>query len=298
MLDQLQGLHIEPTNMCTLKCPRCSRTEFINQFPKKWTNKNLDLDALKNFLDIDLSDKDINLCGTYGDPIYYNRLFEMVEYFKKMGSKINIATNGSYQSAAWWQQLGDLLDSNDQITFGIDGMPDNFIKYRINADWKSIRTGIDILREKSVKMRWQFIPFSYNEDQIDQARNLALSLGFSNFFVLNSERWDHGAEALTPKTIDFISESKIKWKQGVDILVDPQCKKNNKDHYISADGFYTPCCYAAEHRWYYKSEFYKNKDLYDISKTTLSEVLDNLKNFYNTLEDAKLNYCTFNCPKL
>ena len=41
MLDQLQGLHIEPTNMCTLKCPRCSRTEFIETFkPKDWDNNN------------------------------------------------------------------------------------------------------------------------------------------------------------------------------------------------------------------------------------------------------------------
>ena len=62
MLDQLQGFHIEPTNMCTLRCPRCSRTKFIEQFPKQWTNKNLNLDHLKSFLDIDLTGKVMNLC--------------------------------------------------------------------------------------------------------------------------------------------------------------------------------------------------------------------------------------------
>ena len=59
-----------------------------------------------------------------------------------------------------------------------------------------------------------------------------------------------------------------------------------------------PCCFAGDHRFYYKTEFYKNQDLYDISKTTITKVLDKLKDFYSTLEDAKLNYCTFNCPKL
>jgi hypothetical protein len=38
--------------------------------------------------------------------------------------------------------------------------------------------------------------------------------------------------------------------------------------------------------------------VYDISKTTITKVLDHLKDFYSTLEDAKLNYCTFNCPKI
>ena len=60
MLNQIQGLHIEPTNMCTLKCPDCGRTEFLKMFPKKWTNKNLNLNHLKEFLDIDLKGLTIN----------------------------------------------------------------------------------------------------------------------------------------------------------------------------------------------------------------------------------------------
>ena len=63
MLDNIQGFHIEPTNICTLKCPRCSRTDFINQFGNKWTNKNLNLDDFKNFLDIDLYNKEYYICG-------------------------------------------------------------------------------------------------------------------------------------------------------------------------------------------------------------------------------------------
>ncbi len=299
MLDQLQGLHIEPTNMCTLKCPRCSRTEFIDQFPKKWTNKNLDLDVLKKFLDINLKDKTINICGNFGDAIYYDQLFEMVSYFKKQEAKIILATNGSYKSADWWNSLGDLLDSTDEVIFAIDGLPDNFTNYRINADWPSIKLGIDILRDKPVKLVWQYILFKYNEDQIKQAEQLSIELGFDHFFVMNSTRWDHGTEYRTPTQVDKINQSKIEWKKNNSITeVDAKCKQTNAFHYISADGFYTPCCWVAEHRWYYKSEFYKNKDQYDISKTTLSQVLNNLKDFYNTLEDAKLNYCTFNCPKL
>jgi pyruvate-formate lyase-activating enzyme len=286
--------------MCTLKCPRCSRTEFIEQFPKRWTNKNLNLDHLKSFLDIDLKDKSINICGTYGDAIYYDRLFDLIEHFKSSGARISLVTNGSYKSQEWWAQLRDLLDQNDKITFGIDGLPTNFTTYRVNADWASISKGIEILRKGPVNLSWQYIRFSYNEHDIEETKKLSESLGFNDFFVRESERWDHGTEWLTPKSdISFISQSKVEWKNtNKNVEVNAQCKNTNSSHYISADGFYAPCCFVAEHRWYYKTEFYKNQDRYDISKTTITEVLDRLKDFYNTLEDAKLNYCTFNCPKL
>jgi MoaA/NifB/PqqE/SkfB family radical SAM enzyme len=299
MLDQLQGLHIEPTNMCTLKCPRCSRTEFIEKFPKKWANKNLNLDHLKSFLDIDLTDKKINLCGNYGDAIYYDRLFDMIKYFKLAGSHIILATNGSYKTVEWWAELGHLLDENDEVVFAIDGTPENFKNYRINADWNSISDGIKTLHQGSVKLAWQYILFSYNENDVEQTKILANDLGFDRFFILDSDRWDHGTEYLTPTKINELSQSKIHWKkQTIESKIDPICKNNNTSHYILADGFYTPCCWSAEHRWYYKTEFYKNREVYDISKTTITKVLNHLKDFYSTLEDAKLNYCTFNCPKL
>lgn len=299
MLNQIQGFHIEPTNMCTLKCPRCSRTEFIEQFPNQWTNKNLNLDHLKSFLDIDLTNKHINLCGNYGDSIYYDQLFDMIRYFKLSGSHISLATNGSYKTKEWWTELSHLLDADDEVVFAIDGTPANFKNYRINADWSSIEIAISTLRQESVKLAWQYILFSYNENDINQTKLLADDLGFDRFFILDSNRWDHGTEYLTPTKINKFNQSKIDWKaKNTQSQIDPICKNTNASHYISADGFYTPCCWIAEHRWYYKTEFYNNRDLYDISKTTITQVLTNLKDFYSTLEDAKLNYCTFNCPKL
>ena len=302
MLDQLQGFHIEPTNMCTLKCPRCSRTEFINQFPKRWTNKNLNLEHLKNFLDIDLKGKVINLCGNYGDPIYYDQLFEMIDFFKEQKCLIRLATNGSYKTKSWWQELVSLLDKDDTITFAIDGTSDNFTKYRVNADWESINWGIDTVTNSHVKSIWQYIPFSFNENDIDQANELSKELGFDEFLIMPSDRWNGEDDWLKPNkhNITFRSDNIVKWKNNPERTVEitAKCKSDNFQHFISADGFYMSCCYAGDHRFYYKTEFYKNRDLYDISKTTITEVLNHLKDFYSTLEDAKLNYCTFNCPKL
>jgi MoaA/NifB/PqqE/SkfB family radical SAM enzyme len=301
MLDQVRGFHIELTNMCTLKCPECARTDFINKFPKQWANKNLNLDHLINFLDVDLTDKTITLCGNYGDAIYYDRLFEAVSYFKKSKAKLVIATNGSYKNKEWWQELGSLLDSQDEIVFAIDGLPSTFTEYRINADWSSISVAVETLKFAKVQLSWKYILFSFNEDSIDQARQLSKDMGFDNFIMVHSNRWDDILEPLSPSISKPINVAKLDWKQNKILpAIDPKCKQAGNEHYISADGFYMPCCYVGDHRFYYKSEFYKNQSHYDISKTTISKLLssDRSINFYSSLEDAKLNYCTFNCPKL
>lgn len=304
MLDQITGFHIETTNMCTLKCPRCSRTKFNELFPAKWTNKNLNLDHLKQFLDIDLTEKKIYFCGIYGDPIYYPQLLEMIAYFKQAGAVVMISTNGSYKSWDWWKQLADLLDYKDAVKFAIDGVPDNFTQYRINADWSSIKLGIDILTKTNVKTVWQYIPFSFNEDTIEQARQLSQTLGFDEFVISPSDRWDNNDSLQPTNYVGNRTTAIINWKntpeQNRIDKVDAKCKNLNNQHYISADGYYMPCCYVGDYRFYYKSEFFKNQNQYDISKTTISKILssDRSINFYSSLEDAKLNYCTFNCPKL
>jgi MoaA/NifB/PqqE/SkfB family radical SAM enzyme len=294
----IKGLHLEVTNKCTLKCPRCSRTEFIEQFPKAWANKDLDLEAFKKFFDMD--NLTISLNGTYGDPIYYPKLFDLIKFLKSKNCSIWMSTNGSYHNQDWWRELGGLLDSKDTISFAIDGLPENFTTYRVNGDWSSIEAGIHALRSYPVKLAWQYILFSYNEHCVDQAEQLSRDLGFEEFNVIPSSRFDHEQDPLIPSQgRGNISNSKIVWKTNKDVEIEPKCKKTNNDHYISADGYYTPCCWSSEHRFFYKSEFWKNKDIYDIKKTTLSKLLSNEKtvNFYSNLETTKPEYCTFSCPK-
>lgn len=297
MLKSITGFHLEPTNICTLKCPRCPRTNFLEQFgTQKWTNLNLNLEHLKSFIDIDLTDKKFLLCGNYGDPIYYKDLFNLLEWIKSTGATVSLVTNGSYQNKQWWENLCSLLTIKDNITFSIDGMPDTFTNYRINADWESIKTGIDIVTKSQVNSTWKFIPFSFNEDQIEIAKKYSTELGFDKFNIMHSDRWikdDHLKPSLNPKKLN-----PVKWDARHNIEINAECKKLNNSHYISANGFYSPCCYVSDHRFYYKSEFYKNKNLYDISKTTLTQVLSHLDDFYKNLESSKLDYCIFKCQQL
>lgn len=312
MIETFSGIHLEPTNICTLKCPSCARTNFMKDFPNKWKNSNIDLDHLKSFIDIDLTGKNVLLNGNTGDPIYYPHIFELVQFLKSQNAKICIHTNGSYRSKEWWQQLNDLLDSNDLVVFSIDGIPKNFTEYRINADWESIKIGIDVLTAGNPKVAWKYIVFKYNQDNLREAELLSKEFGIDEFVPVNSDRWIENdvymPEITIPvskKIIDIRAsagnryEHTIQWKpENKHLMIDPRCKKTQDSHFISAQGFYMPCCRVGDYRFYYSSEFYKNKNLYDISKTTLSEVLEITKDFYYNLESSKHKYCTFNCPKI
>jgi len=296
MLANLQGFHVETTNICTLKCPKCARTDFISRFPSKWKNKQLDLDNFKQFIDIDIKNKIFSLSGNYGDPIYYSNLFDLLKWLKSQGASIVITTNGSYKTADWWEELGSILDFDDQILFAIDGTPDNFTTYRINADWNSIELGIKIISQYT-RTTWKYIPFKFNENNVDEARKIANNLGMHSLVVEPSSRWDSTKDPLKPNLIHPLYQQKIAWIPKVDFALDPKCKTSNLEHFISADGYYMPCCYVGDHRFYYSSEFYKHKEKFDISTSTISQILQQLVGFYDSLEETKHNYCTFSCAK-
>lgn len=296
MLDNIQGFHIEPTNICTLKCPRCARTDFINKFPTQWKNKQLDLNNLKTFIDINVKNKIFNLCGNYGDPIYYDKLIDLVTWIKYHNGIVKIVTNGSYKTKFWWQNLCSLLTKEDSIYFAIDGIPGNFTNYRINADWKSIKVGIEQATAFTTAI-WKYIPFAFNESNINEAEKLAADMGMS-FLVEYTDRWNSESDPL--KSNNFLGpryEHVVNWIPSKKSQIDPACKKTNSEHYISADGYYLPCCKVGDHRFFYQSEFYKNSNEYKISNTTLSEVLSKLSIFYNTIEIKEPKYCKFNCVK-
>jgi len=295
----ITGFHIEPTNICTLKCEGCARTRFIDQWPQHWHNHSLDIDQLLNFLDVDLSTKTIKLCGNYGDPIYHPDFINFVKKIKETGATFYIVTNGSYKTKEWWQDLTVLLTSTDKITFSIDGTPENFTQYRKNADWGSIQIGIEASVASRCQTEWSYIPFAFNENNIAQSKELALQLGIDHFVINPSDRYDEKTSILMPSFKEFVGvrfESQQQWKKNNSTTsVNPKCR-TGEQHFVTADGFYSPCCYLADHRFYYKTQFGKSKKQYDIRNATLSELLarPNVVEFYTSLDQQ--SGCQYSCP--
>jgi organic radical activating enzyme len=297
MIPQVKGIHLEPTSICTLKCPGCARTRFINQWPKHWKNHSLDRSVLMQFLDLDLTDVEINMCGNYGDPIYHPDLTGMIQDFKARGATISITTNGSHRKRSWWQEIVKELSAQDCVTFSVDGIPENFTQYRINGDWKTIQEAIETCVAAPCRTAWKYIPFSFNEDHIEQAKKLSNNLGIDSFWIVNSDRFDEITMYLKPvkNQIGARWQNQQNWKQSqITKKLNPKCH-NEQSHYISADGYYMPCCYVGDHRFYHKTEFGKNKKQYAIGDNTLSKILEKstVVGFYDNLIEQSA--CQYNC---
>jgi len=288
--------HLELTNLCTLKCPGCHRTQLKNE-GVKWENHSVTLDDLKQFIDVDISGKQINMCGTYGDALYHPDLINIVKWIKESGACIQLTTNGSHKSLAFWASLAEQLDSNDEVIFSIDGTPENFTEYRINGDWKTTLNGITAIDVSPAKMSWKYIVFNYNENDIDATEALAYKLGFDSFSTHLSNRYTDDFNLKYMPSEKFINkeelEARDKVMSNVDTDFTPSCRGESPafNYYISAEGYFTPCCLLADKRFYYDTEF-SNED-YNIRKTTFSKVLKMTEEFYKF--DNPTDGCRFFC---
>lgn len=184
--------HIEPSSICTLKCPRCPRAEV----PDSLLNRQLSLDFFKNQIGADVIKqiRKITFCGNDGDPIYCRDLIDIIAWFKNINPVIEIViiTNGSYKPVPWWRELASILDYHDEIHWSLDGWDnDSNSKYRVNSDWTSIMHGLETFQSlnRSTYLVWAAIAFRFNQDHLEHMKSLALDLGFDSFQLTKSTKF-------------------------------------------------------------------------------------------------------------
>ena len=292
---------VEITNRCNIKCPRCARTTFIEEFPTLWRDEDLLLEDFVKFIEpvIDQIDT-IQFKGAHGDPIFHPKFIQWISWCKENNKRVMINTNGQ-AGKNLWSRLVDLLDKSDRVTLGIDGIPTNFMQYRIGAKWNNIVTCVEHLKNKCY-LEWQYIVFNFNYNNIQEAEELSKEMGFDSFFVMNTGRWDGKDDPYKPPVLDnsLITEGDKTYDLYSNISnldnitdIDPQCLREPK-HYISADSYYIPCCHIADYRWRLISPWSR---LFNIKNHTILDVINSeiSNNFFSSLESH--NYCKINCGK-
>ena len=309
-----ETIHIEVSSKCTLRCPRCPRTEF----KPEQLNQEISLAEFKNAFDLHTmsSVKIFVFCGDVGDPIYATDFIDIVSYIKTCSdASVYIITNGSYKKVDWWTKLGNVLTNSDLVTFSVDGW-DNISnnKYRVNSDWDSIVTGIKTLKKESeCRIKWSAIYFSFNEANMDLIEQTARDLGCDEFQAVRSTKFDgryaiNGVDALKP--ISNVSSSSM-YEISTKIIDRPRpirvlqrknahswakCLNWQKEMFINVDGLVFPCPWF--HSGYQENDFVeKYKDKLSIKTRSLSEVLaDPLwDEFVARLETMPLEVCKIKC---
>lgn len=290
-------MQVEPTSRCTLACPGCARTWFADFTHRPFPKHDLDLDDFERFLDCESSHliKSFLLNGNHGDPIYYPRLIEMIKKFRS--KDFQISTNGSYMGAEFWQELGDNLRSSDTVYFSIDGLEHNNHLYRKNADWASIMTGISILSRSPARVIWKSIIFSFNQDQLGQMESMADDLGVE---FLAEPTGYFGDDQFKPSDTKLIRTDMMYRQDAGDVEIDPKCQSAVQTAYVTADGFFWPCCLISNSRMLYKTPLWRTRQHWMIKNQTLDEALDRIKEWADSVKTQGKESpasCQMHCKK-
>ena len=137
-------------------------------------------------------------CGVHGDPCVAQDTLEITEYIIKSSpnTKILFNTNGGMRNPSWWSKLGALIkhDESHWVTFSIDGLEDTNHLYRRNVKWDKLMSNVKAFIAAGGRAHWDFLIFKHNEHQIEEARQLANTLGFSKFIPKKALGVDDGKD--------------------------------------------------------------------------------------------------------
>lgn len=268
--------HIEPSSICTLKCPRCPRAEL----PDSLLNRQLNLEFFQNQIGIDIIKqiRRITFCGNDGDPIYCRDIIDIIAWIKQHNSNIHIVliTNGSHKKSLWWRELAAVLDHQDELHFSIDGLAHNNHRYRINCDWSSLVQAITTFRQynQHTYMIWAAIAFRFNQQDIDSMQHQAETWKFDGFQLTKSTKFGskypqaYGVEdQLEPTDLRLIASGQrferefmpitdrlrpgqhleqMYWQRAQTLKnYSSLCMIGNKGVFLNSGGEFYPCCWTA-----------------------------------------------------
>lgn len=329
---QFYHWHLEPSAVCTLKCPRCPRVEHPDT---PWLNKNMSLNFVKKFFTEDMllnNVRRVTMCGDVGDPIYCKEYIDICRYIKSVNPKIHIftITNGSHKKPEWWEEFGSVLNEFDTVNFSVDGYDNNTNNmYRINSNWDSIVSGIKSLRSanKDVFINWAMIVFSFNQDHIaniaEQARSLEMdqlqitrstkfgskyraayggskdTLEPRSEFISSSYRYKretHNLSGRVQHNHEYLKQNKQKYieikQKYKDQPVTPLCEIGNRGIYVNAEGVVFPCSWTS---FPYASLTHHNKTIHwpDSFFAKYRQQMNlNNRNFEEIIQDPLWNKCS------
>lgn len=254
-IDEIKDIHLEITSNCQAKCPMCPRRINGGAINPLIKITEITLDTFKQWFPESYI-KQLNslfMCGNLGDPIIASDCLEIFEYLNKSNPNIRLSmhTNGSARSQDWWIKLAE---NKVRVVFGIDGLEDTHSLYRIATDWNRIIRNAKSFIDAGGYAEWHMLVFKHNEHQIEQCRSVSQELGFKNFQIKHTTRFEKGKFHVldeSGKTINILyptEKSKEMMSKVVGYLNDRQpeikCKAQKyKQFYISAEGYLSPCCW-------------------------------------------------------
>lgn len=179
-------INIDITFRCPLECSKCQRQTKWRYLGKKVPGRDFNLneiDKISNFYKIFV------FCGQYSDPVHHPKFPQILKMLYNKNVACEVHNAASQKSKEYFTKCFK-ANPSAQWVFAIDGLPEESHKYRINQDGKKL---FDVMCESKKyllkKPIWQYIVFRYNENHIEQAKQMAKDIDV-NLLLIQSSRWN------------------------------------------------------------------------------------------------------------
>lgn len=266
------SVRLEVGNYCNLRCPLCVRE--ADDVDRRIINSiHLPLEDVKKFLPrffLHTQVDTVFLSGAVAEPTLNPEFIDIVKYLMRY-SRVVIDSNGSTRSVDWWAQLGATGVNCD---FAPDSIKPNNNKYRINSNTDKVIENMRAFVAAGGVAEWKFIPYAHNEDELEEQRTIAESIGAK--FTLIQPRWAKRGNIENSNMFPEEKEVLVWHDQGTP---HNYCKLfGNTDVRlieISPEGIIYPCCEMPR-------EFYSVYRNYFIDGTTTPHIPDNPKSSHKS----------------
>lgn len=300
------SINVELTYKCSLVCPACPRQTAWKDSNIKLVGEEL---SLESYTKIVKFFKNIQLCGQLSDPLHHSQFHRILEITNEYDPySLSIHTAVSLPSIDFYREAFKIRPNKTNWVFGIDGLPKDSHKYRINQDGEKLfNIMLECAKKCDLPPIWQYIVFSYNEKDMEEAESIAKKYGIRIQF-LHSSRWLNWRTSTSPvkfipnigpkvktstptgNSIDTNSALPATFKHVMNLSgLDPECY-NSKPFGTDAWGRLLPCCRVDNVN--HNSDPNYN-ELMSVSKISECESIEEIllsepwQNFFNNLKKDK-----------
>ena len=194
-----KGINIDISNRCPLECMRCQRQTNFTLEGRKVYGRDATMDEIRKLSDYFSS---FNFCGQLSDPVHHPHFVDILEYLYKKDIQVTVHNASSQKPMKWYIKAFQAHPKAKWI-FAIDGLPEDSNMYRINQDGEKLyKVMLEAKKHLQQTPSWQFIVFSYNEHNLEKAKQMAIDKGLM-FIVLHSSRWMGEDDPLRPKEKEY-----------------------------------------------------------------------------------------------
>jgi len=161
------SINLDISNKCTIECPKCIRNIFSNKkdIPGHYMTNNEWYNYLNHFDNFVFS-------GQISDPILHPSFDKILNDVYKSNKKCSVHVASSHKPSKWFEKCFK-ANPNAKWIFGIDGLPKDSHKYRINQDGEKLFDMMLLSKAFVKETVWQYIVFKYNENNIKEANEIA-----------------------------------------------------------------------------------------------------------------------------